>query len=127
MRLIDADSLVYAICNKCDRLMDCVKSVDTCHAVKKICDAPTIDPVKHGHWIWYYTSEMILATGVKEYTPMFQCSACGHRYESYRRYDAPQEEDADYPKYCENCGAKMYIAERLLRKKEIADYGNCNR
>ena len=64
-------------------------------------------PIKHGHWVWYYTSEETLANGVKVYTPIFSCTRCLHRYESYRRYDKPEKEDADYPAYCENCGAKM--------------------
>lgn len=65
------------------------------------------DAVKHGHWTWYYTSKEKLENGVIMYTPHFMCSVCEHRYESYRRYDEPQEEDADFPMYCEHCGTKM--------------------
>lgn len=52
-----------------------------CNLKKLIEDAPTVDPVKHGHWIngnW-----------------AIRCSVCG--------YDMPWA----VRNYCPNCGAKM--------------------
>lgn len=96
MRLIDADALINLTKgSKCEQSIRLALGM-----------VSTIDPVKHGHWTWFYTSKLDMPYG-KQYTPLFQCSECGHRYESYRRYDKPEKEDADYPNYCENCGAKM--------------------
>lgn len=103
IRLIDADKLIS------DNISDYAKDDEEIVSRYEINCAPTVEvePVRHGHWTWYYTSKQELSYGSTEYTPMFMCSECGHRYESYRRYDEPHEEDADYPKYCENCGARM--------------------
>ena len=55
-----------------------------------IANAPTVDPVQHGHWVDDYRADEF---------PLFRngckCSACGFRT-SYGK-----------PKYCMNCGARM--------------------
>ena len=66
------------------------------------------EPVKPGHW----TIEDIItyerSYGGTLYEPVYKCSCCGRVTESYVRGDEPiMPEDADFPKFCGNCGAKM--------------------
>lgn len=77
--------------------------------IAAIDNAPTIDakPVVRGHWTWEETIKLGTVYGFIIYLPLFRCSNCNHLYESYYRSDEPFEEDADFPNYCENCGAKM--------------------
>lgn len=66
------------------------------------------EEVKHGHWIIedIYTYER--SYGGTLYEPVYKCSCCGRVTESYVRGDKPiMPEDADFPKFCGNCGAKM--------------------
>ena len=70
--------------------------------------APRVDTVKHGHW----TIEDIItyerSYGGTLYEPVYKCSCCGRVTESYVRGDEPiMPEDADFPEFCGNCGAKM--------------------
>lgn len=57
MRLIDADELSRVVCsNDCDNCSNmhrvkCVEQVDLMDVQGWIEDAPTVDPVKHGHWM----------------------------------------------------------------------------
>lgn len=84
MRLIDADALI--------------KSTDkeSVH-MYQIALAPTVDPVKHGHWI--------------EHDIGLICSECNHFTESM--YDEPFTSEFGTgwawrrPYYCGYCGAKM--------------------
>jgi len=63
---------------------------------------------KIGHWILLETMKYDLAYGSRIYIPQAKCSCCRHIYESYVRWDEPiMPEDADFPRYCECCGAKM--------------------
>ena len=102
MRLIDADALDMYECLRSyygDAWRDAQKAID---------DAPTIDPVEHGHW----TIEDIItyerSYGGTLYEPVYKCSCCGRVTESYVRGDEPiMPEDADFPEFCGNCGAKM--------------------
>ena len=81
MRLIDADALPI----KFDGHIVAVWKND-------LDNAPTIDPVKHGHWIY---------TGIRGRYPTCQCSVCG----AYENADwAMIQEGANY---CPHCGAKM--------------------
>lgn len=64
--------------------------------------------VRHGHW----TIEDIItyerSYGGTLYEPVYKRSCCGRVTESYVRGDEPiMPEDADFPKFCGNCGAKM--------------------
>lgn len=47
---------------------------------------PTVDPVKHGRWIYHQYKEFPIGR--------YECSVCG------ARHDMPWD-------YCPNCGAKM--------------------
>ena len=73
-------------------------------------DIPSADvaPVRRGHWIIKCVREYELSYGETAYVPEYECSCCGFTTESYVRLDEPiMPEDADFPKYCEYCGAKM--------------------
>jgi hypothetical protein len=81
------------------------------HFLKILRDLPPAYP-KKGKWkilkIWEYE----LANGGKMYVPEYQCECCLHCYESYVRGDKPiMPEDADFPNFCENCGADMRESE----------------
>lgn len=63
---------------------------------------------KTGKWIIKTINTFSLAYGSTAYEPVYECSACGGVEESYLRLDEPiMPEDAGFPKYCPNCGAKM--------------------
>ena len=89
-------------------LNDVIKvTEEVAEAIKRI---PTADvaPVRHGKWTVYDMYEYKLADRTTAYEPVFACSVCGMHTESYVREDYPQmPEDADFPKYCPNCGARM--------------------
>lgn len=69
---------------------------------------PTVDAVKHGKWIIDGMNEYELSYGCIGYEPIYRCSNCGTTTESYLRTEKPiMPEDADFPKYCQYCGAKM--------------------
>lgn len=55
--------------------------------------APTVDPIKHGHWI------EVQRIHEKDHTAICECSLCGDTvwvYDGQRAWN-----------YCPNCGAKM--------------------
>lgn len=79
MRLIDADALIdQAINGVFPKLY-----IQLCFCPKDIDNAPTIDPVKHGHWkyplgmAWNYVCSECGANGGVEGTPY--CPSCGAR------------------------------------------------
>lgn len=83
MRLIDADALL----EKCEFY----------ETEMEVADAPTIDPVKHGHWHsrWYYR-ELTKAYDCE----MHVCSECGSEW-------SHDEETGLSYNFCPSCGAKM--------------------
>lgn len=88
-RLIDADLLMEAYLHD--------KKSGAVSMVKLIEEAPTVDPVKHGHWEEENT---------RTHSMQFKCSVCG-RIAYY-----PQNHHSTEPKrcgyaYCPNCGARM--------------------
>ena len=71
---------------------------------------PTVDavPVVHGEWTIDGMNEYELSYGCIGYEPRYRCSRCGITTESYLRTEKPiMPEDADFPNYCPNCGARM--------------------
>ena len=107
-RLIDADAFlkrneVYADCE-----FNHPKYQDT---LREIIEAePSVDAVEvvHGEWAIDGMNEYELSYGCIGYEPIYRCSRCGRITESYLRTEKPiMPEDADFPKYCPNCGAKM--------------------
>ena len=100
-RLIDADALYKSFgasgnCNNCP--LDAYKcQYYNEHTLMEFCeridDAPTVDPVKHGHWI------EVQRIHEKDHTAICECSLCGDTvwvYDGQRAWN-----------YCPNCGAKM--------------------
>ena len=67
---------------------------------------------KKGRWIIVTIGETLRSRGASIYKPIYKCSRCGMPIESYIRFDKPRmPEDADFPRYCPNCGAKMEVTE----------------
>ena len=63
---------------------------------------------KTGRWKIKTINTFELAYGSIAYEPVYECSVCGGVSESYLRLDEPiMPEDAGFPQYCENCGARM--------------------
>ena len=88
MRPIDADSLEKVVEEKPYDVVSVDRGGFSAAVVfSMIADMPTVDPVKHGHWIEDYDSHMY----------MDSCSACnGRSIFGGRIY-----------RFCPNCGAKM--------------------
>lgn len=95
MRLIDADTLIEDIGNEIDKPKKVVLLADYNHfycagmrnVIRLVKRLPTVEPVKHGHWIDTGRADYYLN---KEY----RCSCCN---------------SVDYMRapYCYNCGARM--------------------
>ena len=79
-RLIDADELIYGL--KTEFGQFAMKYI-----LAFIKAQPTVDPVKHGHWIF-----------VEDMVSYIKCSECG---------DDICWVNTKRPKYCPHCGAKM--------------------
>lgn len=76
-------------------------------AEKRIAELEAQIP-KDGEWIMDGMNEYELSYGCVGYEPIYRCSKCGITTESYLRTERPiMPEDADFPNYCPNCGAKM--------------------
>ena len=110
LNLIDKDALMDKISVFFERneelidpsVMDCAEEI--------IEQAESVDAVEvvHGTWTVDGIDEYELSYGSTGYEPVYRCSRCGHVTESYLRLDRPiMPEDADFPNYCPNCGAKM--------------------
>ena len=93
MRLIDADALKAKQQEDADlfigddTLSGKSRRDEALNAVANIVNAPTIDPVRHGHW------ERYLEVGLK-----WCCSECTSRFITPFNY-------------CPNCGAKNEVKE----------------
>ena len=95
MRLIDADALIDAIKNSIDEDREIYLDDNISKSIRvgmrsviniiKVQD--TVDPVKHGHWIF-----------VEDMVSYIKCSECG---------DDICWVNTKRPKYCPSCGAKM--------------------
>lgn len=69
---------------------------------------PQAEPVRRGRWSIKAINTFEMSYGTTAYEPVYECSVCGGVEESYLRLDEPiMPEDADFPRYCPNCGAKM--------------------
>lgn len=90
MRLIDADCLKRAFCGDCLYHVTDTNQCLYCHnerAILEINKQPTIDHVKHGHWIPKET--MVRSIFAKNYV----CSTCGVENFQFN--------------FCPDCGTKM--------------------
>lgn len=110
MRLIDADELKRTIEHRC-----VLSALDTPQPLaygrtdifELIDGVPTVEP-KHGRWSIEDIITYERSYGGTLYEPIYKCSCCGRVTESYVRGDEPiMPEDADFPDYCPNCGARM--------------------
>ena len=91
MRLIDADKLKENF-NNADAFRLNLE-LDR-YAIKCIDNAPTIDPVRHGRWLY-----------TEAWPHRVYCSSC---YKTYAQKQWEVWEDGSLPRaYCPNCGAKM--------------------
>ena len=93
MRLIDADALIDAIKNRIEEDREIYPNfsrfsrVGMRIVISIIKKQDTVDPVKHGHWIF-----------VEDMVAYIKCSECGLH---------TQWLNTKRPNYCPNCGAKM--------------------
>lgn len=91
MRLIDADELIYGLKTEFGQFA-------MTYILAFIKAQPTIDPVKHGHWI--HVDE--LPSG-----DYFKCSECNNHIFLKFGWKVSFESPADEYHYCSLCGAKM--------------------
>lgn len=79
-------------------------------AARIIDQMQTIEPeVRHGRWIPYGRDN--------DHNSYIRCSHCNHEVVMYA--DSEKAE----PKYCEECGAKMYQTGGTISKKLFAEIG----
>lgn len=75
---------------------------------KGVYTAANVIERKRGKWEEIDVANLELAYGGRIYVPEFKCNQCGSYYESDIRWVEPiMPEDADFPKFCPNCGADM--------------------
>ena len=90
MRLIDADELKKAVGSY--NPMKFTWEYGYVISLEDIDHAPTIDPVKHGRWIYSAGFDLDGVT----YAGRYRCDQCNHWIDA-----------GDDGNYCPNCGAKM--------------------
>lgn len=102
MRLIDADALIEDIGKEIDKEKEVFLSSVHCagmrNVIRLVKRLPTVDPVKHGHWI--HVDE--LPSG-----DYFKCSECNHEIFLKSGWKVSSESPADEYRYCSGCGVKM--------------------
>ena len=82
--------------------------VERASGIIGVIPAADVRPVVRGKWSVHEIYKHELSYGATAYEPVYECSACGGWMESYLRYDEPiMPEDADFPRFCPNCGADM--------------------
>lgn len=103
MRLIDADTAKRIICwDQCELPDGCGGS---CEMTDYIEDTPTVEPVRHGHWVWNEKTRD--ENGIDWGVGAWRCSLC-----KCKNHNIPENKN-EIPlrwagsKYCPNCGAKM--------------------
>ena len=94
MRLIDADQFKAKLLSFMDRKATTPSDTDCIldGVLNLLEEQPTIEPVKHGHWIY---------VGAHNGVHLFECSLC---------HCGLNTENPDWlSKYCSGCGAKMEV------------------
>ena len=94
MRLIDADQFKAKLLSFMDSKAPTPSETDCIldGVLNLLEEQPTIDPVKHGHWIY---------VGAHNGVHLFECSLC---------HCGLNTENPDWlSKYCSGCGAKMEV------------------
>ena len=87
-RLIDADELIYGLKTEFGQFA-------MTYILAFIKAQPTVDPVKHGHWIHSSSTEYLTVS----------CSECGYKV----NYFWASWQDA---LYCPKCGARMDAVDK---------------
>ena len=91
--------------------INAIKSWASNHVIINLIEkipAEDVAPVRHGKWEIETIREYELSYGTTAYEPIYKCSVCGISTESYLRLDEPiMPEDADFPRFCPHCGARM--------------------
>ena len=106
---IEREAAQKVICDYCDCELLCDKNAD-CYVATALKAIPAADvvPVVHGRWSVQKIYKHEMSYGITAYEPVYECSACGNLMESSLRYYEPiMPEDADFPRFCPNCGALM--------------------
>ena len=100
MRLIDADQFKAKLLSFMDRKVPTPSDTDCIldGVLNQLEEQPTIEPVKHGHWIHVDK----LPSG-----DYFKCSECNNHIFLKFGWKVSFESPADEFRYCLNCGAKM--------------------
>ena len=76
------------------------------------CTKCVLHSTKRKKGTWIIEGVIELNSFGKIFEPVYKCSCCGRATESYVRFDKPEmPEDADFPRYCQWCGAKMEVTE----------------
>lgn len=103
-RYIDAEEFIEDIkAENTNLMMDGLKgtphrmALSAKDVIERINEIPTADvqEVKHAHWITNFSSTKLLCSNCK----------CGRRHQAY--LNGSYEHLPPFPKYCENCGARM--------------------
>ena len=99
-RLIDADQFKAKLLSFMDRKAPTPSDTDCIldGVLNLLEEQPTIDPVKHGHWI--HVDE--LPSG-----DYFKCSECNNHIFLKFGWKVSFESPADEYRYCSGCGARM--------------------
>lgn len=100
MRLIDADQFKAKLLSFMGRKAPTPSDTDCVldGVINLLEEQPTIDPVKHGHWI--HVDE--LPSG-----DYFKCSECNHHIFLSFVWKVSFKSPADEYRYCSGCGARM--------------------
>ena len=94
--------------NYCSRLAENESVIEYAVKEERHPDCPLTEAPKHGTWSVYAIDTFKLTRGITAYGPVYECSECGGFTDSYLRFDEPKmPEDADFPRFCPNCGARM--------------------
>lgn len=99
--LIDRESAIDAIYHHFPE-----KSREECAAI--LHEVTSQPEQKKGKWIIEEINKYELSYGTIAYEPVYRCAVCDRLTESYLRLDEPiMPEEADFPRFCPWCGAKM--------------------
>ena len=105
--LIDRQAVLNCFHSWVDKRGD-VHAPDEMPEYEAIEALPTIEERKKGKWKIEEMNTFEMSYGTTGYEPVYRCSVCERVTESYFRYEKPiMPEDADFPRFCPNCGADM--------------------
>ena len=99
-RLIDADQFKAKLLSLMDSKAPTPSTTDCIldGVLNLLEEQPTIDPLKHGRWILFWS----ISTG-----DCFVCSECGGRVVLAYTWKTSFKSPADKYRYCPHCGTRM--------------------